>query len=507
MSASVSIMSFTPFAARLFACLATGLALIDGVIAANCCSKLNSALPDLVFLPNTSSYASLNTHRWSNTSILSPSCIVTPASARDVSSIVKTLTIGNNCAFSIKSGGHNPNTGFNNIDNGVTVDLKLLNQATLAADKTFVTLGAGTTMGQAYAAVSNSGVAFPGGICDGVGVGGISTGGGQSFFLPKVGWVVDNIIRYEVVLASGVIVEASQTRNSDLYKALKGGSTNFGIVTKVDIAAFPHDGFWGGQIVVPATNVTTAQVLERVSNFTAANNDNVDAAVMIVASYTPDGNRIIDMGIASTDNTENPPILAPWFEVKPQLLNTVAHKSLANFVHEVTQPMPDGYRMLTASLTVKNDLETLKQVQAVTDALYEQVKDKVPGLDWMFSYNPQPKVLATHSAKRGGNSLGLAGLSHDQILFWLVPRWTDKASDALMHEIAASWVQEVNHITSQLGTSDPFVYLNHAGYFQKPLCGTGSENMKFLKGVADKYDPRKMFQRLVPGGHKISTKC
>lgn len=47
-------------------------------------------------------------------------------------------------------------------------------------------------MGQAYEAISNESIAFPGGICDGVGVGGISTGGDQSFFLPKVGWVVDN---------------------------------------------------------------------------------------------------------------------------------------------------------------------------------------------------------------------------------------------------------------------------------------------------------------------------
>ncbi len=212
--------------------------------------------------------------------------------------------------FSIKSGGHNPNPKFNNIDNGVTVDLKLLNAATVSADRSFVTLGAGTTMGQAYDTFSNQSIAFPGGICDGVGVGGISTGGGQSFFLPKVGWFVDNVLNYEIVLASGAIVNASQTSNSDLFKALKGGSTNFGIVTKVNVAAFPHNGLWGGQIVVPATNNTVQQVLKDFTEFTTANNDDVDTAIMVVGLYSSDGNRIIDVGLASTNNTENPPILA-----------------------------------------------------------------------------------------------------------------------------------------------------------------------------------------------------
>jgi len=98
------------------------------------CSKLSSELPSRLFLPGSASYASLNTHRWSNTFILSPSCIVTPASALEVSSIVQILAI-NDCIFSIKLGGHNPNPKFNNIGNGITVDLKLLNQASVAEDK------------------------------------------------------------------------------------------------------------------------------------------------------------------------------------------------------------------------------------------------------------------------------------------------------------------------------------------------------------------------------------
>ena len=70
--------------------------------------------------------------------------------------------------------------------------------------------------------------------------------------------------------------------------------------------------------------------------------------------------------------------------------------------------------MLTATITFVNDLETLTQVQAATDAIYQEIKDQVPNLDWMFSYNPQPKVMIARTKARGGNSLGLQNLNHDQ---------------------------------------------------------------------------------------------
>ncbi len=48
-------------------------------------------------------------------------------------------------------------------------------------------------------------------------------------------------------------------------------------------------------------------------------------------------------------------------------------------------------------------------------------------------------------------------------------------------------------------------YLNYADKSQDPLASYGAANIKFLKHVAGEYDPEQVFQKLCPGGFKISA--
>ena len=79
-----------------------------------------------------------------------------------------------------------------------------------------------------------------------IGVGGLTLGGGISFFSNQYGWACDNVASYEVVTASGIIVTASPTSFSDLYWALRGGGNNFGIVTKFNLNTISQGQMWGG---------------------------------------------------------------------------------------------------------------------------------------------------------------------------------------------------------------------------------------------------------------------
>jgi FAD binding domain len=264
----------------------------------------------------------------------------------------------NQCEFAVRSGGHNANTGANSINDGVSIDLSTLSNTTLAPDRGHISLGSGVTWGQAYDYVSDSGIGFTGGICEDVGVGGVSLGGGQSLFQPKRGWVIDNIVNYEVVLASGDIVNANQTSYPDLFKALKGGNTNFGIVTKVDIAAFEFDQLWAGEVFVAlegpfGINIGSSredvlnQMSRAITNFTANNHEDVDTAVQLMTVYLSHNmGHLINAAFGNTVDREEPESLQPFLDMPNQVpfMTHSGHTKLNDFVHKVSEFQAKGYR-------------------------------------------------------------------------------------------------------------------------------------------------------------------
>ncbi|XWW93156.1 hypothetical protein V2A60_001085 [Cordyceps javanica] len=473
-----------------------------------CCQSLAAVLPSIYHGPSAADYDELVTSRWSTTSMQHPGCVVTPCSARDMSVIVNLLAT-RQCQFAVKSGGHNPNPGFNNIDKGVSIDLRSLNSTSLARDRSYVSLGTGLSWGRAYAAFEKDKIAFTGGICEDVGVGGLAVGGGQSLFQAGMGWVVDNVIDYEVVLASGKIVHANQKNNSDLYKALKGGSTNFGIVTKVDLAAFDFDGMWGGQVflALEGPQADRDRMIETISNttvdFVADNHSDVDSGIQIVATYLRNGTKVVDIAMSNTANVANPPALQPFLKLPNQIANTNRHASLAELAHETSLAIPRGFRYVTASVTVTNDKETLLDFWKATDAVYDSLKVK-DQIDWLVSVVPQPALQETWAEARGGNVLGLQNVKEDQLVLWLVSRWNDASLDSTMENARQQFIDAAVSAGKKHNTYSPFIYLNYASPKQDPLCGYGADNVAFMKKVAKKYDPTGVFQRLQPGGFKLN---
>lgn len=71
-----------------------------------------------------------------------------------------------------------------------------------------------------------------------VGIGGLSLHGGYGYSSRLHGLTLDNMVEAEVVLADGSLVTASDTENEDLFWALRGAGSSFGIVTSFKFKTF-----------------------------------------------------------------------------------------------------------------------------------------------------------------------------------------------------------------------------------------------------------------------------
>jgi FAD/FMN-containing dehydrogenase len=60
----------------------------------------------------------------------------------------------------------------------------------------------------------------------------------------KYGYAVDGLVSARVVLANGTTVEASKTKNTDLFWALQGAGHNFGIITSLEVKTYDIPSNW-----------------------------------------------------------------------------------------------------------------------------------------------------------------------------------------------------------------------------------------------------------------------
>jgi FAD/FMN-containing dehydrogenase len=91
-----------------------------------------------------------------------------------------------------------PAAGFANINGSITIDMTALSSLTISDDHTVVRVGSGATWLDIYTYLDPLGLSVAGGRNGLVGVGGLTLGGGISYFAPRVGWACDNVANFEV---------------------------------------------------------------------------------------------------------------------------------------------------------------------------------------------------------------------------------------------------------------------------------------------------------------------
>jgi FAD/FMN-containing dehydrogenase len=142
----------------------------------------DSPVKDRVVYPDSDAYKTSVGSYWAENVQLEPTCIVQPLTAQDVAVAVTRLVAADEgaCKFAVRSGGHTVWAGANNIEDGVTIDLSMMNSTTYNQEEGTASILPGSRWGAVYKTLAEYNVTVPGGRAADVGVAGFLIGGKDS---------------------------------------------------------------------------------------------------------------------------------------------------------------------------------------------------------------------------------------------------------------------------------------------------------------------------------------
>lgn len=493
-------------------------------------ARLQEALPGRVISSDhrSASTGSLNLYWAQQACEVIPACVLRPQSTRELAVAVKLLKSEfdvwkssqenkNSHAgglFAIRGGGHSPIIGASSISGGVLIDMSLFNEVTPSRDGRTVVIGAGCKWSHIYETLEKQGLAVVGGRNSAVGIGGLTLGGGLSFFSPRFGFVCSNVVEYQVVLADGSVITASATKHPDLWRALKGGSNNFGIVTSFTANAIPSTKVWSGFLYMLPSQAS--KVLEAFHEYLGRNVSDGQGktydqyAAGPIACFTYLSKSGIQAIAVNLVHTELPEGCRQWpkcwrssrFASLWRLWSTCKVRSLMNATDELHALNPPGRRQTWGTTTVKNDRATLTATHKAYQSGVQSIREAgIKDVSWTLVLQP---LLPDWARKGQSNALGLDDCPDEPlVIVQFTVNWASSADDEKMEELTRTMIEQLNVHANKYQTSHRYRYLNYCGSWQKPFHSYGEANLEFLRNVSRDYDPDGLFQHGCSGGHKL----
>jgi FAD/FMN-containing dehydrogenase len=160
-----------------------------------------------------------------------PALIVRASGTRDVVDAV-TFAREQGLDLSVRGGGHNV-AGHAVHDDGLVVDLSGMRAVHIDPAAGELWAQGGATWGDLDRESQPYGMSVPGGVVSTTGIGGLTLHGGLGHLRRKYGLSIDNLLAVEIVTADGSVLTASEDEHADLFWAVRGAGSNFGVVTSM----------------------------------------------------------------------------------------------------------------------------------------------------------------------------------------------------------------------------------------------------------------------------------
>lgn len=482
-------------------------------------SALRGLFPgEQLVLPGTEAYNEANQSYLSAClSDYKPAAFARPKSSTEVAAFLR-LAKDYDIKFAIRGGGQQPLEACSNIDGGITLDLSLITGVELKDDH--VSVGAGEHWQAVYDKVQAAGLAVGGSRSGKGGIGGLSLSGGLSFFSSREGFICDNVIKFEVVTASGDILQANTHENADLWKALKGGGNNFGVVTRFDLRTYPQGPFWSGIVFYLASEANYPGQVEALVNEVTKPDVSNDTHFMVNLGYSKqfgdnmmglnqvyytgqDAVELYGGNDVDTGKVRIPPMLVPFTSVQPQIeqLNSFKIQTLVQGATEHAVMSSDRVRCSYMNCTLRANTAALLSAAGIYSKAIEPLK-AVDGITLCLTLQAYPKSLLDKTADLGGNVLGLTS-DEPLVTVLLLTYWKNREDDQKIMATLQEALTDIGKDADARGQRVPYVYLNYTSKFQDPFTSYGEGNKKFLQEISRKYDPEGLFQKNVPGGFKL----
>lgn len=156
--------------------------------------------------------------------------------------------------IAIRGGGHSA-AGGSSSEGGLVVDLsRHLKGARVDPHKKLAYVDGGALWETVDKKAIKHGLATVGGTVNHTGVAGLTLGGGYGWLTCEHGMAIDNLVQATLVTADSSILTVSEAENPDLFFGIRGGGSNFGVVTEFVFKLHPQRAtVYHGMVTFPLT--------------------------------------------------------------------------------------------------------------------------------------------------------------------------------------------------------------------------------------------------------------